>query len=112
MQLHELLKDIYGESNRVHLVQTDDDGWENPEGAWAVDEVEGENEAMLVNTVQQEGSSWRELDDSWLELNGGECGRQAGSTASGPASRKAATHQEPKGGSPMRRCTSQKRRGP
>ncbi len=37
-----------------------------------VDKVEGEDETMLVNTVQHEGSSWRELDDSWLELNGGE----------------------------------------
>ncbi len=55
-----------------------DDGWENPEGAWVVDEVEEEDEMMLVNTVQQEGSSWRELDYSWLELNGGECGETGG----------------------------------
>jgi hypothetical protein len=72
MRLHELLKDIYGERSRVHLVQGDD-GWEDPEGAWVVDGVEEEDETMFVNTVQQEGSSWRELDDLWPELNGGEC---------------------------------------
>jgi hypothetical protein len=77
MRLHELLKDIYGESKRVYLVQRDN-GWENPEGAWVVDEAEEENETMLVNTMQQEGSSWQELDDSWLELNGGECGETGG----------------------------------
>ncbi len=77
MRLHELLKYIYGERSRVHIVQGDD-GWENPKGAWVVDEVEEENETMLVNTVQREGSSWRELDDSWLELNGGECGKTGG----------------------------------
>jgi hypothetical protein len=77
MRLHELLKDIYRESNRVHLVQGDN-GWENPEGAWVVDEAEEENETILVNTVQQEGSSWRELDDSWLELNGDEYGETGG----------------------------------
>ncbi len=63
MRLHGLLKDIYWESNRVHLVQRNG-GWESPEGAWVVDEAEEENETMLVNTVQQEGSCWRELDDS------------------------------------------------
>jgi hypothetical protein len=77
MWLHELLKDIYRESNWVHLVQRDDRG-ENPEGAWVMDEAEEENETVLVNTVQQDGSSWRELDDSWLELNGGECGETGG----------------------------------
>ncbi len=51
-----------------------DDGWEEPEGAWVVGEVEEEDETMLVNTVQQEESSWRESDNSWLELNGGETG--------------------------------------
>ncbi len=70
MKLHEFLKNIYGEESRVHLVQGDD-GWEEPEDAWAVDGVE-EEEGMLVNTVQQGGSSWREADDSWLEPNGGE----------------------------------------
>jgi hypothetical protein len=71
MQLQELLKDIYGEKSRVHLVQGDD-RWEKSEGAWVVDEVEEEDEMVLLNTVQQDGSSWQESDDSWLELNGGE----------------------------------------
>ncbi len=69
-KLHEFLKDMYGEENQVHLVQGDG-GWEEPEGTWAIDEAE-EEEAVIVNTVQQAGSSWRETDDSWLELNGGE----------------------------------------
>jgi hypothetical protein len=74
MRLHEFLKDTYGERSRVHLVQGDNE-WEEPRGAWVVDEVEKEDETMLVNTVQQEGCNWRESDDSWLELNGGEAGR-------------------------------------
>ncbi len=73
MRLHEFLKDICGERSRVHLVQGND-GWEEPEGAWVVDEVEEEDETMLVNAVHQEESSWRESGNSWLELNGGEAG--------------------------------------
>jgi hypothetical protein len=30
-----------------------------------------EEDVMIVNTVQQAESSWRETDNSWLELNGG-----------------------------------------
>ncbi len=71
MRLHELLKDIYGERIQVNVVQGDDE-WEDPESARVVDRAEGEDETVLVNTVRREGSSWRELDDSWLELNGGE----------------------------------------
>jgi hypothetical protein len=77
IRLNELLKDIYGEKSRVHLVQGYD-GWENPEGAWMVEGVEEEDEAVLMNTVQQEGGNWRELDDLWLELNRGECGEVGG----------------------------------
>jgi hypothetical protein len=73
MRLHKFLKDMYWERSRVHLVQGDD-GWEEPKGAWVVGEVEEEDETMLVNTVQQEESSWRESDNSWLELNGGDAG--------------------------------------
>jgi hypothetical protein len=69
-KLHKFLKDMYGEENQVHLVQGDDE-WEETEGTWAADEAE-EEEAMTVNTVQQAGSSWREADDLWLELSGGE----------------------------------------
>ncbi len=77
MWLHELLKDIYGEKSRVHLVQGGN-GWRTPEGAWMVDGVEEEEETMFVNIVQQEGSEWREPDDSWLELNGVESGEMGG----------------------------------
>jgi hypothetical protein len=71
-KLHEFLKDLYEEENRVHLVQGDG-GWEEPEGAWVVDEIE-EEEAMFVNTIQQVESSWQETGNSWLELSGGEAG--------------------------------------
>jgi hypothetical protein len=71
-KLHEFLKDMYGEENRVHLVQGNG-GWEEPEGAWAMDKTE-EEEAMIVNTILQVESSWQETGDSWLELSGGEAG--------------------------------------
>jgi hypothetical protein len=71
-KLHQFLKDMYGEENRVHLVQGDG-GWEEPEDAWAVDETE-EEEPMIVNTIQQVESSWQETGNSWLELSGGEAG--------------------------------------
>jgi hypothetical protein len=54
--------DMYGEENRVHLVQGDG-WWKEPEDAWAVDETE-EEEAMIVNTIQQVESNWRETGDS------------------------------------------------
>jgi hypothetical protein len=66
-KLHEFLKDICGEENRVHLVQ-EDGGWEEPEGNWEADETE-EEEAMIVNTIQQVESSWQETGNSWLELS-------------------------------------------
>ncbi len=37
-----------------------------------MDGAEEEGEMMFVNTVQQGESDWREPDNSWLELNGGE----------------------------------------
>jgi hypothetical protein len=70
-KLHEFLKDMYGEENRVHLVQGDG-RWEEPEGTWEVGETE-EEEAMIVNTIQQVESSWRETGNSWLELGGVYC---------------------------------------
>jgi hypothetical protein len=71
-KLHEFLKDMYEEENRVHLVQGHNE-WEEPEGSWAVDEAE--EEAMIVSTVQQVESGWHETGDSWLELDGGEASR-------------------------------------
>jgi hypothetical protein len=58
-KLHELLKDMHKEENQVHLVQGGD--------AWAID---GEEEAMIVGTIQQEdNSSWQEASSSWMELD-------------------------------------------
>jgi hypothetical protein len=65
-----------------------------------VDEVEEEDEMMLVNTVQQEGSSWRELDDLWLELNGGECGETGGVYCIGACLREGDHAPGTKGGQP------------
>ncbi len=65
-KLHEFLKDIYEKEGQVHLVQ-EDDGWEELESAWEVDETE-EEEGMIVNTIQQVESSWQEVGNSWLEL--------------------------------------------
>jgi hypothetical protein len=110
MRLHELLKDIYGEKSQVHLVQGSD-GWRTPEVAWMVDEPEEEDETMFVNTVQQGGSDWRESDDSWLELNGGEGGEIGGVYCIGACLGKAAPHREPRGDTLPERCTSQKKKG-
>jgi hypothetical protein len=68
-KLHELLKDIHKEENQVHLVQGGDE-WEEPEDAW---EIDGEEEAMIVGTIQQEDDcSWQEASKSWLEQDGEE----------------------------------------
>jgi hypothetical protein len=77
MWLHELIKDIYEEKGRVHLVQWDN-RWRTPEEAWIEDGVEGEEEVVFVNTVQQEEDKWQEPDNSWLELDGGESGEIGG----------------------------------
>jgi hypothetical protein len=52
----------------------EDGGWEEPEDAWEVDETE-EEEAMIVNTIQQVESSWQETGNSWLELGEEEDGK-------------------------------------
>jgi hypothetical protein len=63
-KLHELLKDVFKEENQVHLVQGGSE-WEKSEDAW---EVDGEEEAMIVGTIQQEDSrSWQDASKSWLE---------------------------------------------
>jgi hypothetical protein len=70
-KLHDLLKDMYKEENQVHLVQGDNE-WEESEGAWEIDE---EEEAVIVGTIQQEeDSSWQEVSDLWMELEEGEVG--------------------------------------
>jgi hypothetical protein len=111
MWLHELLKEIYGEKSRVHLVQGSD-GWRTPEGAWMVDGAEEEeDETMFVNTVQQEGSDWREPDDSWLELNMGESEEMGGVYCIGACLRESGPASGTEGRHPPGHCTSQKRKG-
>jgi hypothetical protein len=61
--LHDFLKDVFREENQAHVVHGDD-GWEESEEAWEL----GEEEMMIVGTVQQEGDcSWQDASKSWLE---------------------------------------------
>ncbi len=60
-KLHEFLKDVFREENRVHVVHGDD-GWEESDEAWEL----GEGEMMIVGTVQQEDEcSWQEACNAW-----------------------------------------------
>jgi hypothetical protein len=62
-KLHDFLKDLFREENRIHVVQGDD-GWEESDEAWEL----GEEEMMIVGTVQQEGDcSWQDACNSWME---------------------------------------------
>ncbi len=62
-KLHDFLKDVFREENRVHIVYGDD-GWEESDEAWEL----GEEEMMIVGTVQQEGDcSWQDACDAWEE---------------------------------------------
>jgi hypothetical protein len=55
-KLHDFLKDVFREENQVHIVHGDD-GWEESEEAWEL----GEEEMMIVGTVQQEEDcSWQD----------------------------------------------------
>jgi hypothetical protein len=59
--LHDFLKDVFREENRVHVVHGDD-GWEESDEAWEL----GEGEMMIVGTVQQEDEcSWQEACNAW-----------------------------------------------
>jgi hypothetical protein len=61
-KLHDFLKDVFREESRVHVVHGDD-GWEESDEAWEL----GEEEAMIVGTVQQESeSSWQDACDAWI----------------------------------------------
>ncbi len=63
-KLNELLKDVFKEETQVHLVHGND-GWEESEEAW---ELDGEEEMMIVGTIQREDNySWRDASKSWLE---------------------------------------------
>jgi hypothetical protein len=62
-KLHDFLKDVFREESQVHMVHGDD-GWEESEEAWEL----GEEEMMIVGTVQQEDDcSWQDASKSWLE---------------------------------------------
>jgi hypothetical protein len=62
-KLHDFLKDVFREESQVHVVHGDD-GWEELEEAWGL----GEEEMMIVGTVQQEDDcSWQDASKSWLE---------------------------------------------
>jgi hypothetical protein len=62
-KLHDVLKDVFQERSQVHVVHGDD-GWEESEEAWEL----GEEEMMIVGTVQQEGDcSWQDACESWIE---------------------------------------------
>jgi hypothetical protein len=64
-KLHEVLKDIFREEGRVHVLQ-EDDGWEESEEAWEL----GEDEGVIVGAVRQEDeSSWSDECDAWAEVN-------------------------------------------
>jgi hypothetical protein len=59
--LLELLKDVFKEENQVHLVQGGGE-WEESEDVW---EVDGEEEAMIVGTIQREDNcSWQDASKS------------------------------------------------
>jgi hypothetical protein len=54
---------VFREENQVHVVHRDD-GWEESEEAWEL----GEEEMMIVGTVQQEEDcSWQDACRSWME---------------------------------------------
>jgi hypothetical protein len=62
-KLHDFLKDVFREENRVHVVHGDD-GWEESDEAWEL----GEEEMMIVGTVQQEDDySWQDACSAWRE---------------------------------------------
>jgi hypothetical protein len=64
-KLHDFLKDVFREESRVHVVQEDDE-WEESEEAWEL----GEEEAMIVGTVQQKIEySWQDACDAWAVQN-------------------------------------------
>jgi hypothetical protein len=66
-ELHEVLKDILREEGRVHVLQ-EDDGWEESDGAWELEEAEG----MIVGAVCQEDEcSWPDACDTWAALDEG-----------------------------------------
>jgi hypothetical protein len=59
-KLHDLLKDVFREERRVHMIYGDAE-WEESDEAWELGEEE-----MIVGTVQQEDDhSWQDTCDAW-----------------------------------------------
>jgi hypothetical protein len=64
-KLHEVLKDILREEGRVHVLQ-EDEGWEESDGAWELEETEG----MIVGAVRQEDEcNWSDACNAWTALD-------------------------------------------
>jgi hypothetical protein len=64
-KLHEVLKDIFRKEGRVHVLQ-EDDGGEESDGAWELEEAEG----MIVGAVRQESEcSWPDACNAWAALD-------------------------------------------
>jgi hypothetical protein len=62
-KLHDFLKDVFREENRVNVVHGGDE-WEESDEAWEL----GEEEMMIVRTVQQEDNcSWQDACNTWGE---------------------------------------------
>ncbi len=62
-KLHDFLKDVFREENRIHVVHGGD-GWEESDEAWEL----GEEELMIVGMVQQEDDcSWEDACNTWAE---------------------------------------------
>ncbi len=62
-KLHDFLKDVFQEDNRVHVVHGDG-GWEESDEAWEL----GGEEMMIVGTVQQEDDcSWQDACNTWAD---------------------------------------------
>jgi hypothetical protein len=61
-KLHDFLNDVFREEKRVHVVHGDGE-WEESDEAWEL----GEEEMMIVGTVQQEDDcSWQEACSAWM----------------------------------------------
>jgi hypothetical protein len=61
-KLHDLLKDVFREEKRVHMIHGDAE-WEESDEAWVLGEEE-----MIVGTVQQEDDfSWQDACSAWTD---------------------------------------------
>ncbi len=96
-KLHDFLRDVFREENQIHVVHGDD-GWEESEEAWEL----GEEEMMIVGTVQQEEDySWQDACKSWMEQDeevtagGYQVGTHQDATGATAGTKKETTRQSP-----------------